>query len=150
MSLPRTKGWVSLRVGPFVVSTDGCVINQDTRQGKTLNPCDIRFPYCGTSIPLENLLLHRPLGKEGEHVANQCQSTVTVHPAESTCTIWCSAEMYEMWEGLWNGNEHIRRALCLLSLPWGPFLHYFRAFGRERVKYKLVEWLRAHFLYYWI
>lgn len=38
-------------------------------------------------------------------------------------------------------NEHIQRALYLLSLPRGPLLYCYRAFGREKMKHKLSGWL---------
>lgn len=43
--------------------------------------------------------------------------------------------------GITAENEHIQRALYLLSLPRGLLLHCFRAIGRERVKHKLSGWL---------
>ena len=80
--------------------------------------CYIQFPYWDGYIPSENMYL-------GGHVENLHQTRVTVHPAESTCTIWCSVEMYETWEGLWkhtasniSAKSSLRSSLTLLQSVW--------------------------------
>lgn len=73
----------------------------------------------------------------------------TCRKSKQSCSTSFREHMYPLILGtsVWNMrgimqvNEQIQRALYLLSLPWGPLLHYFRAFGRERVKYKLPGWL---------
>lgn len=86
-------------------------------------------------------VLVQAFGKRGR----ACRKSVSEHSYSASCR----EHMYylmlcrNVWNmrGIMEVNEHIQRALSLLSLPQGPFLHYFRAFGRERSKYKLPGWL---------